>query len=312
MSDQTKTGAKIAESPTSGSEALLRETLKRCSPATLEAALKYRTTKDSAFVPTIVLGIVERFLDPEVVGKLRSGDDSIQFMEDLGMDSLTMIEAIMMVEESLRVSIKNEELMNLRSIGDLKSFIEEKLTGISKGYKGEFYSIEQVAAVMPQQEPFLFLEQVNLSDRDAVGRYTISGREHFLEGHFKGNPVFPASIMLESLGQLAVFQLLKKAPEEIQSAIDFTEVYFTGADGVRCYRVCKPGDILDLSVKVKRARTPLAVFSGQITVNGEKAVVAEEITLAFKPLELKANGSGNGATPSSELNDNAYSSNGAS
>ena len=75
--------------------------------------------------------------------------------------------------------------------------------------------------------------------------------------------------------------------------------------------MCKPGDILDLSVKVKRARTPLAVFSGQITVNGEKAVVAEEITLAFKPLELKANGSGNGATPSSELNDKAYSSNGA-
>ena len=73
---------------------------------------------------------------------------------------------------------------------------------------------------MPQQEPFLFLEQVNLSERDAGGRYTISGREHFLEGHFKGNPVFPASIMLESLGQLAVFLLIKKAPEEIKSAIE--------------------------------------------------------------------------------------------
>ena len=135
MSDQTITREKIAGSPTSGSEALLRETLKRCSSATLEAALNYRTTKDSAFVPVIVLGIVERFLDPEAVGKLRSGDDSIQFMEDLGMDSLTMIEAIMMVEESLGVSVNNDELMNLRSIGDLKSFIEEKLTGISKGGK---------------------------------------------------------------------------------------------------------------------------------------------------------------------------------
>ena len=310
MSDQTITKAKIAGSPTSGSEALLRETLKRCSSATLDAALKYRTTRDSALVPVIVLGIVERFLDPEVVGKLRSGDDSVQFMEDLGMDSLTMIEAIMMVEESLSVSIKNDELMNLRSIGDLKSFIEEKVTGISKGNTSEFYSIEQVAAVMHQQEPFLFLEQVNLSDREAVGRYTISGREHFLEGHFKGNPVFPASIMLESLGQLAVFYLLKKAPEEIQSTIDSTEVYFTGADGVRCHRVCRPGDTLDLSVKLKRARTPLAVFSGQITVKGEKAVVAEEITLAFKPLELSANGSGNGITPSSEMNGKAHSSNG--
>jgi len=224
MSDQTTTKAEIAGSPTSGSEALLRETLKRCSSATLEAALEYRASKNTALVPVIVLGIVERFLDPEVVGKLRSGDDSIKFMEDLGMDSLTMIEAIMMVEESLGVSIKNDELMNLRSIGDLKSFIEEKISGVSKGETSEFFSIEQVAAIMPQQEPFLFLEQANLDAREAVGRYTISGRESFLEGHFKGNPVFPASIMLEALGQLAVFSLLKKPPEEIQLEVDPGEV----------------------------------------------------------------------------------------
>jgi hypothetical protein len=31
----------------------------------------------------------------------------------------------------------------------------------------------------------------------------------FLEGHFKENPVFPASIMIEALGQLCVFYLLK-------------------------------------------------------------------------------------------------------
>lgn len=290
MSNQTTTKAEIAGTPTSGSEAMLRETLKRCSSATLEAALGYRESKDVSLVPVIVLGIIERFLDPEVVSKLRSDDDSIQFMEDLGMDSLTMIEAIMMVEESLGVSIKNDELLNLRSIGDLKTFIEEKVTGVASDKVSEFFTIEQVAAVMPQQQPFLFLEQANLADREAMGRYTISGRESFLEGHFKGNPVFPASIMLEALGQLAVFSLLKKPPEEIESTIDTSEVYFTGADGVRCHRICKPGDILDLTVKVKRARSPLVVFSGQISVNGEKAVVAEEITLAFKLVDSSTNG----------------------
>ncbi len=310
MSDQTTTKAELASPPTSGSEALLRETLKRCSSSTLEAALAYRQTKDTDLVPVIVLGIVERFLDPEVVGKLRSGDDSIQFMEDLGMDSLTMIEAIMMVEESLGVSIKNDELLNLRSIGDLKSFIEEKVTGISKGESIEFYPIEQVAAVMPQQEPFLFLEQASLDVREAEGRYTISGREAFLEGHFKGNPVFPASIMLEALGQLAVFALLKKPPEEIESEIEPGEVYFTGVDGVRCHRVCRPGDVLDLSVKVKRARTPLAVFSGQISVNGEKAVVAEEITLAFKSVDQVSKSPEVAAATPSGVNGNSTRSNG--
>ena len=292
MSNQTTTETEIAGARASGSEELLRYTLKRCSPETLEAALKYRATGDVSLVPVVVLGIVERFLDPDVEGKLRSGDDSVRFMDDLGMDSLTMIEAIMMVEESLGVSIKNEELLDLRTLGDLKSFIEEKVTGHSSGESSDFYSIEKVAAVMPQQEPFLFLEQANLSGPSAEGKYTISGNEAFLEGHFKGNPVFPASIMLEALGQLAVFALLKNPPEEIESAIDMTEVYFTGVDGVRCHRVCRPGEVLDLSIRVKRVREPLAVFSGQISVGGEKAVVAEEITLAFKPVDQQSNGAG--------------------
>ncbi len=313
MSNQRTTKAESALTPKTGSEALLRDTLKRCSPETLEAALKYRSSGDVSLLPVIVLGIVERFLDPDVISKLRSGDDSVRFMEDLGLDSLTMIEAIMMVEESLGVSIKNEELLNLRSIGDLKVFIQEKITGFKSGESDDFYTIEQVAAVMPQQEPFLFLEQANLSEREAKGRYSISGNEAFLEGHFKGNPVFPASIMLEALGQLAVFSLLKNPPSEIGGSIDMSEVYFTGVDGVRCHRVCKPGDSLDLNIKLKRVRAPLAVFSGQITVNGEKAVVAEEITLAFKPVEVESasNGNGSHSAVSEGSNGSTRSNNGA-
>ena len=311
MSNQTTNQTEIAGARSSGSEELLRDTLKRCSVETLEAALKYRANGDVSLVPVVVLGIIERFLDPDVVGKLRSGDDSVRFMDDLGMDSLTMIEAIMMVEESLGVSIKNEELLDLRTLGDLKSFIQGKITGYSRGKTSDFYSIEKVAAIMPQQEPFLFLEQANLSSRSAEGRYTISGNEAFLEGHFKGNPVFPASIMLEALGQLAVFALLRNPPEEIKSAIDMTEVYFAGVDGVRCHRVCRPGEILDMSITVKRVREPLAVFFGQISVGGKKAVVAEEITLAFKPVEHHSNGAGTAVNGVSASNGSELSRNGA-
>ena len=47
-----------------------------------------------------------------------------------------------------------------------------------------------------------------------------------------------------------------------------------------------------MSITVKRVRDPLAVFSGQISVGGEKAVVAEEITLAFMPVDHHSNGVG--------------------
>ena len=278
MADRTDSKFNAGEEGVADPEAILRDTLRRCSPQTVEAALKYRESGDLALVSVVVLGIVERFLDPDLVDTLRHGGDQARFMEDLGMDSLTMIEAIMMVEEAVGISIKNEELIGLRTVGDLKVFIQEKISGAEVTTKDQVFSIEQIAATMPHQEPFLFLQEASLSGSRAVGSYRISGKEDFLKGHFKQRPIFPASILLEALGQLAVFSLLKSREE---LAGKDAPIYFAGAEGVRCQRVCVPGDVLELSVELKRLREPLAVFSGKITVRGEKAVSAEEITLAI-------------------------------
>jgi 3-hydroxyacyl-[acyl-carrier-protein] dehydratase len=45
--------------------------------------------------------------------------------------------------------------------------------------------------------------------------------------------------------------------------------------------MCRPGDVLNLSIKPKRLKAPLATFEGQIRVGQEKAAIAEEITLTF-------------------------------
>ena len=273
-----------AQTPAVGSVELLKDTLKRCSAETVDAAIAFRKTGDLDLVPTVVLGIVERFLDPDVAEKLHSGDDTVRFMEDLGLDSLTMIEAIMMVEESLGVSIKNEELIDLRTLGDLKAFISRKIAGVEEEEKAKSYSVEQIAAVMPQQDPFLFLQSAEVLGSKASGTYEITGQEVFLAGHFKDNPVFPASIMLEALGQLGVFHFLETIAEK---DVNYS-IYFTGVDGVRCHRVCRPGETLELSVELKRTREPMNIYSGKISVKGEKVVSAEEITLVFADESLES------------------------
>ncbi len=288
MSNEATNTNQIPSPAEPSADDLLKETLKRCSPETITAALAFRQSGDVSLVPTVVLGIVERFLEPDVIDILRNGDDSVKFMEDLGMDSLTMFEAIMMVEESLGVSIKNEELWDLRTVGDLKAFIAAKLSGVEVVAQAKSYPIERIAAVMPQQEPFLFLQSAEIDGAKATGAYTISGKEAFLAGHFKDNPVFPASIMLEALGQLGVFHFL--STEEAAPGNAVSSIYFTGADGVRCSRVCKPGDTLELSVELKRRRDPMVVYSGKITVGGEKAATAEEISLVVAPAEAASAG----------------------
>ena len=262
-------------------EAALREALKRCSPSTFEAAVQYRKTGNPEHVPAVVIGVIERFVEPDLRMKLKDADDDLRLIEDLGIDSLTMMEIVILVEDVLQMSINNDELRNLRTVGDVKTFIDCKIRGLPLPKPTKFIPIEHVAAVMPVQPPFLFLNEASVSSTAANGKYKITGQEFFLQGHFKDNPVMPASMMLEALGQLAVLYLLEGAPTEPGKVVSSQMIFFTGCEGVRAHRVCRPGDILTLSIKPKRMKMPLATFEGSIRVGQEKAVIAEEITLTY-------------------------------
>lgn len=262
-------------------ETALRESLKRCSPSTFEAAVQFRKTANPDHVPAVVIGVIERFVEPDLRIKLKDADDDLRLIEDLGIDSLTMMEIVILVEDVLQMSINNEELRNLRTVGDVKTFIDCKIRGLPLPKPTKFLPIEHIGAVMPIQPPFLFLNEASVSSTAANGKYKITGQEFFLQGHFKDNPVMPASIMLEALGQLAVLYLLEGAPTEPGKVVSPQMIFFTGCEGVRAHRVCKPGDILSLSIKPKRMKMPLATFEGSIRVGQDKAVIAEEITLTY-------------------------------
>ena len=259
----------------------LKDLLKRCPAGTYEAALAFRQDKDVSQIETIVMGVIDRHLEPEQREILANSDDSLRMYEDLGMDSLTMLEVVMLVEQTLQVSIDNEELRDLRTIGDVKAYLSAKAKGEKPPTRSKTYRIEEIASLMPHREPFLFLESVKIDGEEATGTYKISGNEYFLEGHFKENPVFPASIMIEALGQLCVFFLLKGESASLTSKVDPNTIFFTSCDGVKCRRICKPGDVLSLKVKVSRIRHPLACFKGEINVGEERTSHASQIQLAF-------------------------------
>ena len=272
---------KMTKQPDPTVEEDLKELLKRCPVGTYEAALAFRKTKDISQVEIIVMGIIDRHLEPEQREILADSDDTLRMYEDLGMDSLTMLEVVMLVEQTLEVSIDNEELRDLRTIGDVKAYLNAKAKGEEPPKRMKTYRVEEIASLMPHKEPFMFLESASIAGDTATARYKISGNEYFLEGHFKENPVFPASIMIEALGQLCVFFLLKGENEAIEQKVNPNTIYFTSCDGVKCRRICKPGDTLEMQVKVNRIRHPLASFQGEITVEGQKTSTAEEVKLAF-------------------------------
>ena len=115
---------------TAEDEAHLRETLKRCPASTYQAACQFRKTGRIEHLHAIVLGVIERYVEPDLRSKLRQPQDDLLLIEDLGLDSLTMMEIVILAEDVSQISINNDELRQLRTLGDVRHFIAGKLGGL--------------------------------------------------------------------------------------------------------------------------------------------------------------------------------------
>lgn len=127
---------KTTDEPILAEDPVLRETLKRCSPATYRAACQFRATGDRASLHTLISGVIERFVDRDLRDKLAvpaEAAPALRLREDLGLDSLTMMEVVMIAEEVLCITISYEELARLRNLGEVHDFIAGKLEQAEPG-----------------------------------------------------------------------------------------------------------------------------------------------------------------------------------
>jgi 3-hydroxyacyl-[acyl-carrier-protein] dehydratase len=108
-------------------DSIIKETLKHCSPETLAAAVSYQTSRSEAELGKLILGVFERDLPERSVASLSAATDESRIMEDLGMDSFGMISVVMTAEEVLNISIANEELNEVTTLGELKRFLQAKV-----------------------------------------------------------------------------------------------------------------------------------------------------------------------------------------
>ncbi len=288
----------------------IRTALKRCSPETVEAAIRFRTTNDLGALPAVVYGIIERHLPPENTRSLADASDDTRLIEDLGIDSLTLLEIVLTIEETIGISVENEELRDIRTLGEVKTFIVRKISGGSGGKaepvtKTRRYSRTEILSRLPQQLPFFFLDEAVIEGDTVRARYLVRGDEYFLEGHFKDNPIMPAAILFEAIGQAACLWVLDCAPEQLHTELQSNEVLFASMEEAYVYRRARPGDLIEMEATLVRLRAPLAVFRGGATLRGERLAKIEHLVLAFgeevvehlDERENSANGTADVASP---------------
>jgi acyl carrier protein len=92
-----------------------------------EAYARFVQTRVPAEADAVVLAIM---LDHLPDKKLRpSGEpaDTMSLVADLGFDSVAITEMVFFLEDLFAVRISNEEILRVRTVGDLRAFVRQKL-----------------------------------------------------------------------------------------------------------------------------------------------------------------------------------------
>ncbi|HLP00972.1 MAG TPA: acyl carrier protein [Opitutaceae bacterium] len=98
-------------------------------PAEVRAAYQtFRATGDEAALRVVVTAAVADFMPRNSVHSrtepLRAEE---RLIEDLGFDSLAVAETVFFFEDLFKVTIKNEEILALRTVGELCDFVARRL-----------------------------------------------------------------------------------------------------------------------------------------------------------------------------------------
>ena len=103
------------------------EKLRRLPPSALENFRKFRATGDEAALTALIFVVLYDFLPQKFKTGAPGWPDTARLIEDLGFDSLAIAETVFFFEDLFSISISNDEIRKVRTVGELRDFVQKKL-----------------------------------------------------------------------------------------------------------------------------------------------------------------------------------------
>lgn len=133
--------------------------------------------------------------------------------------------------------------------------------------------IGKILKLLPHRYPFLLLDRIYdiNGDETCVGVKNVTINEPFFQGHFPDYAVMPGVLIVEAMAQTGAVLMSKSLNVDRAGKT----ILFTSVDNCRFRQPVRPGDVLNMHVKVLRARGGLFKFQGKAMVGDKAAAEAE-------------------------------------
>jgi acyl carrier protein len=109
------------------------EALRHLPDEAREAFKRFQATGEVAALDPVILAILADFIPRKTARPLAEMPGDSRLMDDLGFDSLAITEVVFFTEDLFGISIANEEILQVRTLDDLRGFVHRKVTGRTAG-----------------------------------------------------------------------------------------------------------------------------------------------------------------------------------
>lgn len=96
-------------------------------PETLALIRAYQSSKDPALVSPIVHGIINKYLPEHLRG---TSQNPVLPLNAFGLESITLMEVILDIQDALGLTISDAELRSLNSLQEATALLSEKVAAL--------------------------------------------------------------------------------------------------------------------------------------------------------------------------------------
>jgi acyl carrier protein len=103
------------------------ESLRHLPAAARTAYDRFQAGGDPAMLDVVLFAILDDFVPGTPAGPVAALAGSTRLVDDLGFDSLAITEVVFFAEDLFGITISNDEIVQVRTLDDLRGFIRRKV-----------------------------------------------------------------------------------------------------------------------------------------------------------------------------------------